>query len=135
MARILQAINLYGAKLELKPTARLDQLAEWMAMRTGLNKSEVLMVLQEMSDATLNFNREGTPVKFPGVGTFTPSINREGEISINFRADVALKNGINSMNAYRGVVRNKNTINISNAALKELWDADHPEDPLEIPEE
>jgi nucleoid DNA-binding protein len=134
MASILQATNYFGPKLELRSTAQLEKLAEWMAMRTGLNKSEVLMVLQEMSDAILNFNKEGTPVKFPGVGTFTPSINRNGEFSINFRADMALKNGMNTPNAYSGTIRNKANSGIDNAALKALWDAEFPDDPLVIPE-
>lgn len=135
MAKILQAVNLFGPKLELKTTAQLDVVAEWMAMRTGLNTSEVMMVFQEMSDALLHFNKDGVPVKIPGVGTFTPSINRNGEFSVNFRADMALKNGINSPNAVRAVIRNKNRIGISNEAYKELWDTEFPEDPLVIPEE
>ena len=38
MANLLQAVNKYGPKVELKTTTHLDQVAEWMAMRTGLNK-------------------------------------------------------------------------------------------------
>ena len=132
MARIVQAVNAYGPKLGLNPTAQLDRVASWMAMRTGLNKSEVMMVLQEMNEAILYFNNEGTPIKLPGVGTFTPSIDRNGKFKINFRADVALKNGINAPGAYQGTVRNKDRIGLDNAGYKELWDADHPDDPLEV---
>ncbi len=132
MARIVQAVNVYGPKLQLNPTAQLAQVADWMAMRTGLNKSEVMMVLQELSESTLYFNNQGTPVKLPGVGTFTPSIKREGKLKINFRADTALRNGINAPGAYSGQVRNKNRISLDNAGYKELWDADHPDDPLDV---
>ncbi|MCR4407232.1 MAG: hypothetical protein NUW24_09970 [Anaerolineae bacterium] len=132
MARIVQAVNVYGPKLVLNPTAQLDQIADWMAMRTGLNKSEVMMVLQELSDAILYFNNQGTPVKFPGIGTFTPSIDRHGKFNINFRADAALKNGINAPGAYTGQVHHKDRIGLDNAGYKELWDAEHPDDPLEI---
>jgi hypothetical protein len=69
MAKLLQAIVQYGPKLEHTKTAQLEQLAEFMAMRTGLNKSEVMMVLQEQSEAIVHFGKNGTPVKFPGVGT------------------------------------------------------------------
>lgn len=119
-------------RLELKPTAHLDDVAEWTAMRTGLNKSEVMMVFQEESEVILNFCKAGTPVKIPSVGTFTPSIDRNGELSINFRADVELKNGMNTPNAYKGQIKNKANTAITNEALKALWDAAHPEDPLEI---
>jgi nucleoid DNA-binding protein len=132
MARIVQAVNVYGPKIELNPTAKLAQVADWMAMRTGLNKSEVMMVLQEMSEAILYFNNQGTPVKLPGVGTFTPSIDRTGKFKINLRADTALRNGINAPGAYSGQVRNKDRVGLDDAGYKELWDADHPDDPLEV---
>jgi hypothetical protein len=47
MATILQAVRQIGSRLEFKPAAQLDKLAEWMAMRTRLNKSEAMVVFQE----------------------------------------------------------------------------------------
>lgn len=132
MANLLQAVNKYGPKLELKTTAQLEKVAEWMTMRTGLNKSEVMMVLQEMSEAILNFNKDGTPVKLPGIGTFTPSIDKQGVISVSLRADTALKNGLNAPGAFSGGIANKANIGVTNEKLKELWDADHPDDPLNV---
>ena len=132
MAKILQAVNAYGPKLECNPTAQLEQIAGWMSMRTGLNKSEIMMVLQETSEAILNFNNQGTPVKLPGIGTFTPSINREGQLKVNFRADSALRGGINAPNAYTGTIQNKGRAGLDNAGYKELWDEEHPDDPLDI---
>jgi len=132
MAKMLQAARVYGPKLDLNSTVQLGKVADWMAMRTGLNKSEIIMVLQEISEAILFYNEQGTPVKLPGVGTFRPSIDRHGKLKINLRADMALKNGINTTNAYTGDITNKNRIGLDNAGYKELWDADHPDDPLEI---
>ncbi len=132
MANILQASTQYGPKLASNPMARLDQVADWMAMRTGLNKSEIIMVLQELNEAILFFNKQGTPVKLPGIGIFSPSIRRTGEFKINFRTDTNLKNSINATGAYSGTVLNKANIGIDSTSLKELWDADHPDDPLEV---
>ncbi|RLC69511.1 MAG: hypothetical protein DRI81_20380 [Chloroflexi bacterium] len=101
-------------------------------MRTGLNKSEVQMVLQEANDAILYFNSQGTPVKLPGVGTFSPSVNREGAFKINFRTDANLKKRINAPDAYTGTLVNKSRAGLDNAGYKELWDADHPGNPLEV---
>ena len=78
----------------------------------------------------MNFNKDGAPVKLPGVGTFTPSTDRDGKINIGFRADTALKNGLNASGAFRGVIANKTNIGVTNEKLKELWDADHSGDPL-----
>lgn len=132
MARIMQAVRDYGPKVKVNPTAQLEQVADWMAMRTGLNKSEVMMVLQEANEAILYFNSQGTPVKLPGVGTFTPSISREGTFKINLRTDMGLKKRLNAPDAYTGTLLNKNRIGLDNAGYKELWDADHPDDPLDV---
>ena len=132
MARIVQAVSAYGPKLEMSPTAQLGQVADWMAMRTGINKSEVMMVLQEMNEAILYFNGQGTPMKLPGVGTFSPGISREGTFRINFRADTSLKKGINAPNGYTGRMANKGRVGLDNAGYKELWDADHADDPLDV---
>ncbi len=132
MAKLMQAVSTYGPKLELEPTAQLDEVAAWMAMRTGINKSEVMAMIQEVSEAILHFNGRGIPVKLPGVGTFTPSVDRHGTLRINTRPDVVLKKGINRPDGFTGSMRNKNRIGLDNAGFKALWDVDHPTDPLEI---
>ncbi len=48
------------------------------------------------------------------------------------RADMDLKRGINAPDAYTGEVANKSRIGLDNDGYKELWDADHPDDPLEV---
>jgi hypothetical protein len=45
---------------------------------------------------------------------------------------VALKNGVNAPDAYKGEMRNKNRIGLDNAGSKELWDTDPPDDSLEV---
>jgi len=134
MAHILQAVNQYGPKLDLQKTTALEDVGNWVSMRTSLNKSEVMMVLSEISEAILFYNLMGSPVKLNGVGIFAPSIDRSGTLNINVRLDVALKSGINNHGGYRGAIVNKSRAGLSNAELKELWDADHPEDPLVIPQ-
>ncbi len=134
MATILQAVIQYGPRLTLQPTTSIEGVAAWVSMRTSINKSEVAMVLSEVSEAILFYNRMGSPVKLNGVGTFSPSVDRSGTLSISLRPDMALKKGINSYGEYRGVMQNKSNAGLSNSALKELWDADHPDDPLLIPE-
>ena len=101
-------------------------------MRTGLNKSEVQMVLQEANEAILSLNSQGMLVELPCVGKFTPCVNRRSTFKINFRADTNLKKRINAPDAYTGRMANKSRIGLDNAGYKELWDADHPDDPLDV---
>jgi hypothetical protein len=132
MAQLLEAVRDYGPRVELGPTAQLDELAEWMVVRTGLNKSQALMVLHEVGAAILQFNGRGIPVKLPGVGTFTPSVDREGTFKINFRAGVDLKRQIKAEGGYTGRVLNEQRVGLDDEGYRALWDADHPEDPLEL---
>ncbi len=132
MAKLIQAISAYGPRLDLNKTAQLVQVADYIASRTGVNKSEISMVLQELNEAIIFFSKLGTPVKLPDVGTFTPSVNREGKYNMGFRADTSLKNALNATNAYQGRMKNKENIGKSNADFKALWDADHPTDPLDL---
>ena len=132
MATLIQAIQAYGPKLTLRPMAQLDEIADWMAMRTGVNKSEALMLLQELNEAILYHNRRGTPVKLPGIGIFSPSIKRNGDYRINVRVDSGLKKGINTTNIYIGKMTHQEHIGFTNEEYKAMWDADHPDDPLEL---
>jgi len=131
-ARIVEAVRGCGPKVELNPSAKLGQVADWMAMRTGLNKSPVQMVWQEANGAILYFSAQGTPVKLPGAGIFAPSVNREGTFKISFRADTNLKKRIKAPDACTGRADNKSRISLDNASYEELWDADHPDDPLDV---
>lgn len=132
MAQLLEAIRDYGPKLELTNTAHLNTIAAWMAMRTGLQRSEVMMMLQELSEVIVYYNAQGTPVKLPGIGTFTPSIDRHGAIKVNLRTDRSIKHELNANGVFSGIIHNKANINLTDAGFKALWDSDHPDDPLEI---
>ena len=72
-------------------------------------------------------------MKLPGVGTFTPSVTREGKYRTTYCADTALNKALNAPDAYLGNIKNKQNIGLTNAELKALWDAEHPTDPLVLP--
>jgi hypothetical protein len=132
MAKLFRAVKAYGPRLKLGKTAQIDDLVDYMARRTGLNQSEVYMVLYEIHDALIYFHSEGQPVKLPGIGTFTPVMDRRGEIHIRFRPVVALKKAINNLSSYYGTILNKRRMKWTDEAYKQQWDADHPDDPLEL---
>ena len=132
MAQLFRAVKAYGPRLELGETAQIDDLVQYMSQRTGLNRGEVYMVLYETHDALLHFHRRGRPVKLPGIGTFTPVMNRQGTIHIRFRPVVELKREINNLFDYFGTILNKGRMKWTDEEYKQQWDADHPDDPLVI---
>jgi hypothetical protein len=133
MARLIQALREYGPKLELGPTADTQDVLEWIvAHNRFLHKSTLHVALMEIVEALLHFNSQGVPVKLEGLGTFTPTIDRDGAIRHSYRADVEIKQRSNAAGAYTGRIANREHIGLDNAGYKALWDADHPDDPLEI---
>ncbi len=132
MAKLITAHQAFGPQLKLNSTIQLAEVADWIAMRTSLKEGDILHMLHELNEAILYFNRRGTPVKLPGIGIFTPSIDRDGVIKINLRADVALRQEINSPRGYTGQINNKANIGMDNERYKTMWDLTHPDDPLEI---
>lgn len=133
MARLIQAISEYGPKLELDPTAETEGVIEWvMARNRLLSRGTVKVALMEIAEAVLHFNGQGIPVRLEELGIFTPSIDRNGAIKHGYRADVKLKQRSNAEGAYTGRITNGERIGLDNAGYKELWDADHPDDPLEV---
>jgi hypothetical protein len=85
MAKLIQAIQKFGPKLRLNNMVSQNDLAEWIAMRTGQTPGEVALMLLELAAAVLYFNRRGTPVKLTGLGVFAPSISRDGKYRIKVR--------------------------------------------------
>ena len=132
MAKFIQAYQTYGPQVKLNKTVRVDTLADWISMRTSLNKSQVMMTLQELNEAVFFFAKEGSPVKLPGLGIFTPGIDRHGNYRVNVRVDKALRQGLNQPNVFGGRIENPGQIGLDNDGYKLLWDTEHPEDPLEI---
>ena len=132
MAQLLQAIVEFGPRLKRTPAARLDDVTEWMAGRTGLLASQVRMVLEEEHACILFHSCRGTAVILPGIGTFAPSVRRDGRLRIGYRAAPALNRSINAPRAYHGALVNARNVGLDDAAYRALWDAHHPDDPLEL---
>jgi hypothetical protein len=63
----------------------------------------------------------------------TVAVNRRGKRSVGFRADPDLSGGLNDRAARNLPIRNQGRTGLDNAGYKALWDAEHPEDPLELP--
>ena len=133
MARLIQALASYGPKVERTQLADMERVSELVAKGTGLTEGEVSLILRELHKAILYHNRAGTPVQLPGIGIFATTVDRHGRRRIRFRMDSTLRAGMNGAAARRLPVKNAGNIGLDNAGYKALWDAEHPEDPLEIP--
>lgn len=128
MAQKIQAISAYRPRIVLQKRAELQDLVDFIARSTGLSQGTIQMVLTELRDAVLFFNRRGQPVYLNGLGTYTPTIDLNGRLGVGHRADAYLKNQLNVPKTYRGEFHNTDFIGKTTSDLVNKWNAEHPED-------
>ncbi|MCU0288830.1 MAG: hypothetical protein MUF15_20845 [Acidobacteria bacterium] len=130
MANKIEAINAYRPKLVLGKTIVIDQLVQFIADRTGLNRGDVRHMLDEFQDTLVFFALNGQGVKLEALGTFLPKINTKGKISMSTRIATGITNRLNQTGAYRGGITNRENIGKTTAEFITMWNTDHPEDPV-----
>jgi len=132
MPALIQAFHRYGPRLVRRPAIQLDDLVARLSQTAGLRHSLIQAVLRELADAVLHHARRGASLHLPGLGTFRPSIRGDGELRLHFRIAPSLQQSFADRSAFRGTIVNRARIGLSPAGYKALWDADHPDRPLDL---
>lgn len=130
MVSRISALNHYRPQVEYGETADWREVAEHIAMRTGLNPSDVIRVLLELQAAIIHFLLRGRGVKLEGLGTYLPNINYKGVFDVAHRLDRRLKKALNIKGEFSGRIRNKKNIGRTADEVYALWNSEHPEDPV-----
>lgn len=130
MANRITAVNNYRPKIAKGKTAGMTQLINYIADRTGVTEGEVSIVLKELRDAVIFYNRQGQGVKIEGLGTYSPKIGLDGKFGVSHRADTALTNGLNAPGSFSGEIENRANIGKIPDELVEMWNLAHPDDPV-----
>ena len=133
MSTFLEAFQAFGPRLVYNRTATTAEVAETLAGRTGLKYGQSLLLLRELHEVLLQYGGTGTPVELDGIGRFRPSILRDGTLNLRVVIDAELASGLNRIDRYHGEIVNRGNIGLDDAGYKALWDAMHPDDPLELP--
>lgn len=132
MARLVQAVGRYGPRVVDGPHARPKDLAEWMAV-SGLNSNVAKMVIGELGNAIRFHLLRGSPVVIPGVGRLRVTVSQDVEPRLRFAPDRGLVRDVQQRGNFTGRVANAERAGWSHAEYKALWDAEFPDDPLQIP--
>ena len=132
MARLVQAVGRYGPRVVDGPHARAKDLADWMAV-AGLNSNVARMVISELGNAMRFHLLRGSPVVLPGVGRLRVTVIQDMELRLRFAPDRALLQDVQDREQFAGRIANAQRGGLSHAEYKELWDAEFPDDPLQIP--
>jgi len=128
MAPRIKAVNAYRPRLEQGNTVQKPELIRSVSRATSLVEGTVDQTIKELRDQIIEFCRAGRAVKVDGLGTFTPTIDLEGNLAISYRADAALGYGLNVPGVFTGTILNRENIGKTGDELITMWNTEHPED-------
>jgi hypothetical protein len=130
MAIKMHALGAYRPRIVQGQTVQMPELVRFIAATTGLNEGSITHVILELRDSIVYYSTLGQAVKLPGLGTFTPTILLDGSYKVSIRPDPFLTQQLNGQGISRKQIANREHIGKSLAELIDLWNADHPEDPI-----
>jgi hypothetical protein len=132
MAPKIKAIGTYRPRIEQGNTAQKPELLRAASRATGLVEGTFDLSIRELRDQIIGFCCAGRAVKIDGLGVWTPNLQMDGSLDIQYRPDNALINGLNIPGMFTGKIVNRENIGKSGEELVELWNNDHPEDPVSL---
>jgi len=97
-------------------------------------RGSIHQCIKELRDQIIEFNRAGRAVKVDGLGTFSPSIDLDGNLAISYRPDPALSNGLNIPGVFTGTIINRENIGKTREELVVMWNETFPEDQVTFSE-
>jgi hypothetical protein len=134
MAQKILAVNAYRPRIQQGNTVQKPEFLRAVSRATGLVEGTVDLAIKELRDQVIEFSRTGRAVKVEGLGTFTPSIDLDGNISLSFRADTVFASGLNVPGIFTGTILNRENIGKQSNELIAMWNEEHSEDPVVITE-
>ncbi len=129
MAQKIQAWSIYGPRLDLGKPLSQEEFIENIVAVTNQSKGSILAVLAEQDVQVEAALRSGRIVHLPNGMHLEPVGKRDGSIEIHVRVSPEMAKKVNL--AFRGTWINAENIGKSEAEIMELWNAEHPEDPIE----
>jgi hypothetical protein len=133
MTSRIKAIGMYRPRIEQGNTVQKTELIRALSRATGLVEGSIDMVIKELRDQIIEFNRTGRAVKVEGLGTYSPNISLDGTLDLQYRADVAFSNGLNIPGIFSGTIINRENIGKTGDELVAKWNMEYPEDQVTIP--
>ena len=127
MVSEIQIINEYRPRIEQGVTVQKAELVRVLSRSTGLVEGSIDHVIKELRDHIIQFACTGRAIKIEGIGTFSPTIDRDGNLSISFRPDTALTNGINIPGMFNGKMRNRENIGMPTEVMIVKWNIQYPD--------
>jgi hypothetical protein len=134
MSKPIKAVSAYRPRIEQGNTVQKPEFIRAVSRATTLLEGTVNNALTEIRDQVITFCRTGRAVKLDGLGIFTPGIDIDGNLAINFRADPAMGFGMNQPGTFTGTILNREHIGMTLEQFIQMWNDNHPEEPITFSE-
>ena len=134
MAQLIQAFAVYGPKIDLMEAADPQRFMELITQRTTLSAGVVKNVQESEVETLIGLLKEGRSVH-TGVAIFRPSIDAQGNLSVNVRVDKRITAALNVPGArLKSASKVSNSVNIGKTTdeIVYLWNEEHPEDMISL---
>ena len=132
MTHRIKAINAYRPRLEQGNTVQKPELIRALSHATSLVEGSMSQTMSELRYRIIEYCRSGRAVKVDGMGIWSPSIDLEGKLSIQFRPDLAFNYELNQPGAYTGTILNRENIGKTSDELVAMWNSENPEDQVPL---
>lgn len=131
MAKLIQAIAALGPRILLDRRASMNELVSLIAGRTGLNRGDILLVVNELREAIVFFALAGRSVKIEGLASYSPKVNLQGTYALVHRQDPSIFNDLNKPKAFEGKMVNRDMIGKTSEDVIARWNEENPTDLIE----
>ena len=127
MAKLIQAFSKYCPKIDLMEAADPRRFMELITQRTTLSAGVVKNVQESEVETLIGLLKEGRSVH-TGVAIFRPTIDAQGNLSVNVRVDKRITSALNVPGAFTGKVNNNANVGKTTDEIVFMWNQDHPDD-------
>ncbi len=129
MAKKIQAWTAYGPRLQRGKPMTKEEIIENIVNATNQSRGSVLAVLAELDVQLENGLKSGRIVQMPNGTHFEPIGKKDGSIQVRTRINPMVIRNVNA--GFRGKWINAQNIGKTQEEIFALWNADHPDDPVE----
>jgi hypothetical protein len=129
MPQLIEVFGKFRPRIELKEAADHKHFMRLITKRTTLSSGVVKNVQESEVETLIDLLLEGRPVH-TGIAIFTPSIDTQGNLTVNVRVDKRIISALNAPSAFAGKISNSANIGLSIPEFAALWNAEYPDNPI-----
>lgn len=130
MAKKIQMWASIGPRLAVTDPVLPEEVIDMLVQNTNQTRGSILAVLSELDEIILMGLRQGKIVQLPNGTHYQPIGKKDGTVNIRVRTNPRVKKLVNA--EFRGHWLHSENINKTEAEMIAVWNAEHPDDPIEI---